>query len=142
MTVDDLYSLAEEEQVGIFAYDFGDDIDALSVLHDDWTCDIALNMDRVDDAATEKTLLAHEMGHCMTGSFYTRCSPFDIKQRHENRADRWAITNVIPFDEMLNAMRSGCTERWQLAYHFNVTEDMIQKAYAYYTGPAGLSFCG
>lgn len=139
MTVADLYTMAEAEQIGIYAFDLGENT-ALSIEHDDWSCDIALNMDRIETTAEETSTIAHEMGHCMEGAFYNRYTPYDIRARHENRADRWAITHVLPYDDMLSAMRSGCTEPWELAERFTVTEDFIRKAYAYYTGPCGLTF--
>ena len=32
----------------------------------------------------------HEIGHCETGSFYNPYSPFEVRKKHENRADEWA----------------------------------------------------
>lgn len=139
MTIKDLYSLAEEERIGIYAFDLGD-IPALAVQHENGDCDIALNMDFVDTTSQETEYIAHEMGHCMTGSFYHRYTPYDIWKRHENKADRWAITHILPFDDMLHAMRSGYTTPWELADYFNVTESMIRKAYAYYTDTCGMTF--
>lgn len=139
MTVEDLYSMAEEEQIGIYAFDLGD-MPALSVQHEDWSCDIALDLNEIECTATETELLSHEMGHCMTCSFYNRYCPYDVRQRHENRADRWAILHVLPFSEMRAAMRAGYRTAWELADYFSVTEDMIRKAYEYYTGPCGLTF--
>lgn len=139
MTVGDLYSMAEDEQIGIYAFDLGE-ITAMSIEHEDWSCDIALDLSDIDTYAEEKAYLAHEMGHCMTGSFYNRYSPFDVRQRHENKADRWAIKSVCPYAEMLEAMRDGYTTPWELADRFSVTEAFIEKAYAYYTGACGLSF--
>ena len=139
MTVGDLYSMAEDEQIGVYAFDLGE-IAALSVEHEDWSCDIALDLSQIETYAEEKAYLAHEMGHCMTGSFYNRHSPFDVWQRHENKADRWAIKSVCPYVEMLDAMRDGYTTAWELADCFSVTEAFIEKAYAFYTGACGLSF--
>ena len=139
MTVSDLYSMAEEDDIGVYAFDLGRHA-ALSVRHEDWTCDIALDMGKIETTAEEKTLLGHEMGHCETGSFYNQYTPWDVRQRHENRADRWAITHLCPYEEMLEAMRSGITELWDLADRFTVTEDFVRMAYEYYTGPCGLSF--
>ena len=140
MKVDDLYSMAEEHQIGVYAFEMGDDIPALSVENTDGSCDIALNLDFVSCSADEIELLGHEMGHCMTGAFYNRYSPFDVKQRHENKADRWAIRNILPYDSLLGAMRSGCTTTWALADRFNVPERFVRKAYDYYTGACGLTF--
>ena len=35
--------------------------------------------------------LAHELGHCCTGSFYNQWATADCRRRHENVADKWAI---------------------------------------------------
>lgn len=139
MTVDDLYSLAEEEQIGVYAFALGKR-PALSVQHEDGSCDIALNLDVVSTSAEETVLLAHELGHCTTGSFYNRYTPFDVRQKHENRADRWAVKHLLPFDSMLSAMRDGYTTVWDLAERFNVTPQFVKTAYDYWTGPAGRVF--
>ena len=81
----------------------------------------------------ERVHMAHELGHCSTGSFYNRHTPFDVRQCHENRADKWAIKKLIPKDELNEAVSNGITEPWELAEYFNVTEDFMKKAVCYYT---------
>lgn len=80
------------------------------------------------------------MKHCMTGSFYNPYALYDERQRNENRANRWMFRNVLPFEEMREAMRSGIVTWWEMAERFGVTEDTVKKAYQYYTGPCGLEF--
>lgn len=82
----------------------------------------------------ERVHLAHELGHCETGSFYNRHSPCDVRQKHENRADKWAIKKLIPEDELKSAVKSGYTEIWELAEHFGVTDEFMEKAARYYNG--------
>ena len=77
--------------------------------------------------------MAHELGHCSTGSFYNRHTPFDVRQCHENRADKWAIKKLVPVAELDQAVAAGYTEFWQLAEYFGVTEDFMKKAVCYYT---------
>ena len=83
---------------------------------------------RITSAADEKTKLAHELGHCITGAFYSIDFPFDIRQRHENRADKWAIKRLVPEKELEKAVADGYTEIWALADFFGVTEYEIRKA--------------
>lgn len=80
----------------------------------------------------ERVHLAHELGHCLTGSFYNRYSTHDIRGRHEYRADKWAIHRLIPRAELEQAVTKGVCESWELAEHFSVTEDLIQKALTLY----------
>lgn len=75
----------------------------------------------------------HEIGHCETASFYNQYTSREIFQKHENRADRWAIKKLIPKDELDVAVSNGLTEPWQLADYFNVTEDFMKKAMCLYT---------
>lgn len=83
--------------------------------------------------AEGKTALFHELGHCATGSFYNQNSPCDVRRRHENRADKWAIQKLIPEDALDEAVAEGHTELWDLAEHFGVTEDFMRKAVCWYT---------
>lgn len=81
----------------------------------------------------EKTALFHELGHCETGSFYNQFSPFEVQQKHETRADKWAIKKLIPKDELDEAVAAGYTQPWELAEYFDVTEEFIKKAVCWYT---------
>ena len=63
------------------------------------------------------------------GSIHTA---IDCRQRHENKADKWAIQALVPVDALDAAIAGGCTELWELADLFDVTEDFIKKAVCYY----------
>lgn len=107
-------------------------VNSLSVLLDDGSC--VIGIDRTDmTEAQERTQLAHEIGHCETGSFYSRYIKVDSRQRHENRADKWAIQKMISEEALDDAVAQGYTETWNLAEYFNVTEEFIKKAVCYYT---------
>ena len=56
----------------------------------------------------------------------------DIRKKHENRADKWAIQRLIPLSELDAARADGHTELWDLAEYFGVTEDMMRKALCWY----------
>lgn len=126
-----LYEHAEQQGVDIDWLSFLR-AEALSVRFDDGHCVIAINPNKIQTAADEKVKLAHELGHCETGSFYNSYSPFDVRRKHETRADRWAIKKLIPKDELETAVQGGYTELWELAEYFNVTEPFIRKAVEYY----------
>lgn len=93
---------------------------------------IALDTAKMQTTAEHKSILAHELGHVETGSFYNIYSPFDLRAKQEHRADKAAIKMLVPFKRLLSAMRSGCREVWQLAEYFDVTEELINKALALY----------
>lgn len=68
----------------------------------------------------------------MTGSFYNRHSGLDVRQKHENHADKWAIEEMIGEDALNEAVSEGNTELWQLADYFNVSEAFMKKAVCWY----------
>ena len=88
---------------------------------------VVLNEEKLHTNKNIKVHLAHELGHCQTGSFYN-INTLETRERMEHRANKWAIKNLIPFSALINALKSGITERWELAEHFDVTEDFINKA--------------
>lgn len=126
-TISDLYRIAEENNIRIDTFHLKSTV-SLSLTDEDNNCFIALN----DNSENELEHLAHEMGHCITGSFYNRFSAYDIREKHEWQANKWAIKKLIPADELKNAFSYKITELWELADYFNVTEDFIKKAYDYY----------
>ena len=95
-------------------------------------CYIGMDPFQIETSAQERVHLAHELGHCKTGSFYNVYSSLDIREKQEKKADRWAVMQLIPATELKKALLSGVTEVWELAEYFDVTEDFIRKAIEIY----------
>ena len=93
---------------------------------------IAIDPTKVKSEADEKLKVAHEVGHCETGSFYSPGEDYFLRQRYENRADRQAIKKLVPKDELKKAVSAGYTEAWQLSEIFGVPEPFIRKAAEFY----------
>jgi Zn-dependent peptidase ImmA (M78 family) len=81
----------------------------------------------------ERVKLAHEVGHFKTGAFYNMYSSADIREKHEHRANKWAIKKLVPKNELIKAYKSGIYDNSELAEHFGVTEEFLQKVLIYYT---------
>lgn len=127
----DLYSYAKERDVPIISYNMPKS-ESMSVLIDG-ECYIGIDPFAIKTEADEKVKLAHELGHCETGAFYNQYSKFDIRAKHERRANIWAIKKLIPKDELIEALKSVfCKNRYELSEYFNVTEDFMQLALDYY----------
>jgi len=127
-----LYVYAEERGIEVDWYSMVR-APSLSLPLPDGTCCIAIDPWKMDTIEKETVSMAHELGHCETGSFYNRYATLDVRQKHENRADKWAICRLIPVDELDQAVADGYTEMWQLAEHFGVTEPFMRKAVCLYT---------
>lgn len=94
---------------------------------------IAINPWKMDSLAMETVCLAHELGHCETGSFYNPYAVCDVRRKHENRADKWAIRRLVPRAEYESALDDGCTTISALAERFGVTPEFMKKAVCLYT---------
>ncbi len=127
----DLYDLAEIHNIGVYWFDLGA-AESLSLQMEDGSCAIAMDPWRLPTVADETVKLAHELGHCETGSFYNRYAARDVRQKHENRANKWAYKKLIPEDELKNAVRQGYHEPWELAEYFGVTEAFLRGALEFY----------
>lgn len=131
MDVQNLYALASQQNIEVLSFSMPDS-GSMSVMTDSGDCYIGMD-DRVRDGdVRERIHLAHELGHCLTGSFYNFYAALDCRQRHENRADKWAIRKLVPVDDLDDAVAEGCTELWELAERFGVTEGFMKKAVCLY----------
>ncbi len=131
MEIRALYDLAKQQNIEVLPFPMPEN-SSMSIMLEDGTCFIGMDRSARDGGVQERVHLSHELGHCVTGSFYNRYAAIDCRQRHENRADKWAITQLIPVDDLDEAVAEGCTELWDLADRFGVTEDFIRKAVCYY----------
>lgn len=131
ITLQELYRIAEERNIAVDHFSLKKR-EALAMMDEDGDCFVAIDPTKVTSEADERNKLGHEMGHCCTGSFYNEHSNYDCRQRHENRADKWAIQQLITVDDLDKAIAAGYTEMWDLAEYFEVSEDFVRKAVCYY----------
>lgn len=131
MKVLDLYKLAEQKNIEVIETSLLH-TGSLSVMSESGACYIGIDQSIMDGDTLERVHLAHELGHCETGSFYSIHTAVDSRQRHENRADKWAIKQLIPEEDLDEAVAEGCTEIWDLSERFGVTEQFMRKAVCYH----------
>ena len=105
---------------------------SVSIQDEDGNCSIGLDLPNRRSRNELRVRLAHELGHCVTGSFYNRWSRYDVRQRHENRADKYAIRTLIPMEALDEAVAEGLSERWELAERFGVDQLFLEKALCLY----------
>lgn len=130
--LDDLYAYADEHGISV---DYFMMSCAESLSEPIGAGAVAIDPFHIRSIADEKVKLAHELGHCETGSFYNRYSPFDLVARHENRADKWAVKKLVTKDELQRAVADGHMELWELSEHFDIPEPFMRKVInLYFTG--------
>ena len=98
---------------------------------------IGMDVDKLENTAEETVCLAHEMGHCLTGSFYTVESSLCQQRRCEERADRWAMGRLVPLEELKGLLKCGVTCPDELAEHFGVPEQFLRKCVQFYKEAKG-----
>lgn len=128
METNRLYSLAEKSGVTVDRYPLPQN-GSISVKSGDKMF-VAIDVNATP--TMERIYLAHELGHCETASFYNIYSPFDIREKHERRANIWAISKLIPKTLYRKALKMGYDNIYSLAEYFGVTPDFMQKAVEYY----------
>ena len=127
-----LYRCAEKHNIEVLSFPLPE-THSMSIETEEGVHYIGMDYHAFDSQADERVHLSHELGHCITGAFYNRYAKMDIRQKHENRADKWAIRKLIPSDKLDAAIADGHTELWDLAEYFEVTEEFMRKAVCYYT---------
>ena len=128
VTNDDLYGIAERRGHVVVCESLTE-TPSLS-LQTNKRCYIAI--DQRLNVQQEREALAHELGHCEYGGFYNRYSKYDIRAKAERRADKWAFAKLVPYGQLMQAVRHGVTEVWDLAELFDVSCEFMQRAIAHY----------
>lgn len=132
MKTTDLYQEAKDTDIPILILDIPK-TGSMCVQSESGRCYIGMDYGVLPEESIRRVHLAHELGHCKTGAFYNRWAARDVRKKHENRADKWAVNKLIPVDELDQAVADGHTELWDLADHFGVTEEFMRKAVCWYT---------
>ena len=128
VTNDDLYGIAERRGHVVVCESLTE-TPSFS-LQTNKRCYIAI--DQRLNVQQEREALAHELGHCEYGGFYNRYSKYDIRAKAERRADKWAFAKLVPYGRLMQAVRHGIAEVWELAELFDVSCEFMQRAVDYY----------
>lgn len=126
MTLTQLYDIADTNNVAVYHFPLYP-LKSVSV-----PCSIGIDTDQIHSLKEEKEQLAHELGHCIRYAFYTGKSPYEVRAQKEYKANKWAIQKLVPYDMLINALKHNITELWELAEFFDVSEDLIKKAFTLY----------
>ena len=93
---------------------------------------IYANIFACETMADLQYMLMHEYGHCSTGCTHKVGSKYDIIEKHEFKANKFAMLKYLPPCEFEEAFANGYTETWELAEWFNIPEKFIIKTLGYY----------
>ena len=77
-------------------------------------------------------LLAEEIGHhlCTVGNILDQTKIINQKQEHKARA--WAFRKLLPYDDIVFALKYGYRTTYDLAEHFGLDEEFVKDCLRYY----------
>lgn len=99
---------------------------------------IFLDFTKIRSSRLLKGVCSHELGHAATGALHKVSSPYELVERSEYRANRWAAEHFLPASEFREAFSAGCTELWQLSDYFDLPEEDVRNALVYWTERRGV----
>ena len=101
---------------------------------------VFLDFSKIRSTRLLRGVCFHELGHVATGALHKVDSPYELVERSEYRANRWAAEQYLPAEEFREAFQLGYTEPWQLAEYFDLPEADIRAALDYWTQCKGIDF--
>lgn len=126
-----LYDIADNSGINIDCFETAS-AESFSLFNKDLSI-IVINPFTLKSTSDERVKVAHEVGHFKTGAFYNMYSSIDIREKHERKADKWAIKKLVPKNELIKAYKIGIYDNAELAELFGITEEFLQKVLNYYT---------
>ena len=124
--LDALYQEAAEDDIMVAAVSLQNE-ESL-IVKDEGLLSIGLNSGCIVSRQYEYYLMAHEMAHYRSGTYYKLRSPLQLREKQEYVADTWMVCDLVPIDDLKEAVRQGYTEVWELADYFDVPEKVIRRA--------------
>lgn len=101
---------------------------------------IFLDFSKIRSTRLMRGVCVHELGHAATGALHKVSSPFDLVERSEYRAKRWAAETFLTESDFREAFASGYTEPWELAEYFDLPEEDVKNALTYWSERRGVDF--
>lgn len=134
----DFYGYCQKNQIDVILY-CGCPLPGATV-RDQGEYAIFLDFTKIPSTRLLRGICYHELGHAATGALHKVDSPYELVERSEHRANRWAAEQYLPEEELREAFRFGFTEPWQLAEYFDLPQREIESALHYWTVCRGIDF--
>ena len=132
------YTYCKQHDIDVIVYD-GAPKPGSTIRDADWYA-IFLDFTQIRSTRLLKGICYHELGHAGTGALHKVSSPFELVERSEYRANRWAAEHFLPVEDFRDAFAAGYTELWQLAEYFDLPEQDIKNALTYWTERKNINF--
>ena len=136
--ISDFYLYCKQHQVDVIPYDGCPKEGA--TIRDQGYYAVFLDFTKIKSTRLLRGVCYHELGHVATGALHKVDSPFELAERSEYRAIRWAAENYLTAEAFQEAFDAGFTQLWQLEEYFDLPEADIRAALRYWTDSRGVDF--
>ena len=134
----DFYAHCREHDIGVIP--FAGSPSPGATIRDGSDYAIFLDFTKICSARLLRGVCVHELGHAATGALHKVSSPFETVERSEYRARRWAAEHYLTEADFRDAFAAGYTELWELAEYFDLPEEDVKAAYAYWAERKQIDF--
>lgn len=134
----DFYQYCRQNQVDVIPY--RGIPQAGATIRDRGKYAVFLDFSKIRSTRLLRAVCCHELGHVATGAMHKVDSPYELVERSEYRANRWAAEQFLTEADFRAAFACGFTELWQLAEYFDMPEEDIKKALTYWSERKGIDF--
>ena len=134
----DFYGFCKANQVDVIPF-AGCPCPGATIRDGEWFA-VFLDFSKIRSTRLLRGVCCHEMGHVATGALHKVDSPYELAERSEYRANRWAAQHYLTQEDFREAFQAGYTEPWQLAEFFDMPERDIRSALTYWTERRGVDF--
>ena len=93
---------------------------------------VFLDFTKIQSTRLLRGVCYHELGHVATGALHKVDSPYELAERSEYRANRWAAQHHLTAEDFRQAFSDGCREIWELAEYFELPERDVRSALEYW----------
>lgn len=122
----DIYNKISGNNIELFSYEMVDK-DAVTIRYRD-IYGIFVDYRKLNNSEAEFMALSHEYGHCKSGTTHKLHSSYQLIEQHENRANRAAVHELLPYESLIDAVNKGNTELWQIAEYLDIPEAFAKMA--------------
>ena len=136
--ISDFYHYCKQNQVDVISYDGCPKPGA--TIREAGFYAVFLDFTKIRSTRLLRGVCCHELGHAATGALHKVDSPYELVERSEYRANRWAAERYLTDQDFRAAFSEGYTEPWQLAEYFDMPEQDIINALTYWTERKGIDF--
>lgn len=134
----DFYGFCKANQVDVIPF-AGCPCPGATIRDGEWFA-VFLDFSKIRSTRLLRGVCCHEMGHVATGALHKVDSPYELAERSEYRANRWAAQHYLTQEDFREAFQAGYTEPWQLAEFFDMPERDVRSALTYWTERRGVDF--